>query len=69
MTRTFCDRCGKEIKPISTMKIYHVEYRHRVLLFKDFYTENRLESYICEECGNSFCNWFNHPERDERQKA
>lgn len=69
MIRTFCDRCGKETDAVNGMKLYHVEYKHRVLLCKDSYTQNKTEGYICEECGNSFRNWFNHPERDERQKA
>lgn len=66
MTKTFCDRCGKEIKE---------EYgwiKHRTLYAsielipvpgkKHTEWSERADLYICPECEDSYIHWFMNPE-------
>lgn len=67
MTKTFCDRCGKEITNkcgwITHKTIYAII---RLVPWKE-HTEwsEQVDKYICPECENSYIQWFMHPETKE----
>ena len=69
MTKTFCDRCGKEITKeygwITHKKIYA---SIKLVPWKE-HTEwsERDDQYICPECEDSYIRWFMNPETEERQ--
>lgn len=64
MTKTYCDRCGKEIQGSKYGWI-----RHRIR-----YAEQRLipscmregwkdtDKYICPDCEEQYIHWFMNPE-------
>ena len=62
MTKTFCDRCGKEtasrevawltMKHYSTFKFFPIKSRG------DWDNRRDSDSYLCQECEDSFIDWF-----------
>lgn len=67
MTKTFCDRCGKEILEKNRFSLY-AWVTHRC-----FYSTLRMissgdpkmesdDKYICPECEDSYIHWFMNPE-------
>ena len=67
MTKTFCDRCGKEItKEYGWIRHRTLYASIRLLLSKektDWSKEN--DQYICPECEDSFIHWFMNPETED----
>ena len=67
MVKTFCDRCGKEIKKIDHVSVY------AWLTHKCYYATLRHvgqssesdEKYICPECEQSYIHWFMNPENQD----
>ena len=64
MTKTFCDRCGKEI--VENRKYAWLNYRKIYARMKLVTHEMRQDwedddKYICPECENEFIHWFMHP--------
>lgn len=69
MTKTFCDRCGKEIKEDNHCGIYawitHRCYYARLSMIGSgrWETTHELDDkYICPECEDSYIHWFMNPE-------
>lgn len=66
MTKTFCDRCGKEITK------EHGWLKHRTLYGTiSFIVKKKHEDwsrtdeiYICPECEDSYIRWLENPETD-----
>lgn len=75
MTKTFCDRCGKEIQRKCGMGLY-AWITHKVLYAKirmvglaAFSEENNWisdDKYICPECEESYIHWFMNPDNDRK---
>lgn len=68
MTKTFCDRCGKEIKEDNHRGVYawitHRCYYARLRMIGSGRCELTYESddkYICPECEDSYIHWFMNP--------
>lgn len=60
MTKTFCDRCGREIDP----KI-HAALRHRVHYAETWLwtlANDEITHVLCPSCEESLIYWFNHAE-------
>lgn len=60
MTKTFCDRCGNEIKSINRRRKYSFHRKIYIPIiygFNDFYA-NAQEIALCESCIKSFESWF-----------
>ena len=66
MTKTFCDRCGKEITKKYGWLIHRQLYASMRLLPGKEHTEwsDRNDLCICMECEDSYIRWFMHPETD-----
>lgn len=68
MTKTFCDRCGKEI----TEECKYGLITHRTLYAsirfipwkKHTEWSERVERCICPECEDSYIHWFMNPKTD-----
>lgn len=64
MTKTFCDRCGKEIRD---GKRAWLQNTHMYMIARlicrdprsDWVEENR---YLCTDCEDSYIHWFMNPE-------
>ena len=75
MTKTFCDRCGKEIQRSCGVGLY-AWIMHKVLYAKIQMVglaasseENNWisdEKYICTECEESYIHWFMNPDNDQK---
>ena len=66
MTKTYCDRCGKEISKVAygwlSRRIAFVKFRMISIDHKmDFEDDDK---YICPDCEESYIHWFMHPEED-----
>lgn len=57
MMRFLCDRCGKEIKPYSGMKI---KWERGVfqLEFKPWDGDDEGDYDLCDECSSEFKEWI-----------
>lgn len=71
MTKTFCDRCGKEIL---TQKDFNIcsWIRHRSYCgilytvscsFDKGLAYKTAKHYICPECEESYIHWFMNPDK------
>ena len=69
MTKTFCDRCGKEIMKEYGWITRRILYSSIRLLPGKKHTEwcEREDLYICPECEDSYIHWFMNPETKDRQ--
>lgn len=69
MTKTFCDRCGKEITKEYGLITHRVLYACIRLLPWKQHTEwsERDDRYICPECEDSYIHWFMNPEKVENK--
>lgn len=69
MTKTFCDRCGKEIAKEYGWIVHRVLYASIKLLPGKEHTEwsDRADQYICPECERSYIHWFLNPETEDRR--
>ena len=72
MTKTFCDRCGKEIQKNNHCNIYawitHRCYYATLCITGSGRCEPTYETddkYICPECENSYIHWFMNPQEDK----
>ena len=67
MTKTFCDRCGKEI----TKEYGWIKHRTLYASIRLFTTKKSAEwheqedKYICPECEDSYIRWFMNPEKED----
>lgn len=73
MTKTFCDRCGKEITEEHGWIAHRTLYASIRFLPGKKHTEwsDQDDRYICPECEDSYIHWFMHPEtevEDEHDK-
>lgn len=57
MIRTQCDKCGKEIKPYSGMKIKW-EMGISQLAFKPWNADEEGRYDLCDECTSEFKRWI-----------
>lgn len=73
MTKTFCDRCGKEIERKSGFGGLYAWITHRTYFAKLRMIQSSVpddvrwkedERYICPECEASYIHWFMNPEKD-----
>ena len=69
MTKTFCDRCGKEITKEYGWIIHRMIYASIKLLPGKEHTEwsKRADQHICLECEDSYIQWFMNPEMEDRR--
>lgn len=61
MTKTFCDRCGKEIPAGNAYYLSNKEFYRRILTLAPpgLDTERIItEHEICEECQKSLYHWW-----------
>ena len=61
MTKTFCDRCNKEIKTVNGRRKYSFHRKIYIPIiygFNDFYDASAHEIILCESCIKSFESWF-----------
>ena len=69
MTKTFCDRCGKEITNEYGWITHRTLYAS-IRLFPgkkhDEWSE-QADLYICPECEDSYIHWFMNPETEDRR--
>lgn len=67
MTKTFCDRCGKEIAEEYGWITHRTLYASIRLLSRKKYTDwsERDERCICPECEDGFIHWFMNPETED----
>lgn len=68
MTKTFCDRCGKEIKQeygwITRKRLYA---NIRLIPGKEHTEWSYLgDLYLCPECEDSYIQWLMNPETKDR---
>ena len=63
MNKTYCDRCGKEIKETPKSVLRHRVYYGETLL-SSIRERDDIWHDICVDCEDSFVTWFNHPEKD-----
>ena len=61
-TKYFCDRCGKEMLKVKDSILTH---KRSLWKYKPDYVN--FEHDLCEECGDSLIDWFNHPEKDNEE--
>lgn len=73
MTKTFCDRCGKEIEKDNRHCSIYAWITHRCyyatlrMIGSDEGLAHRTDDrYICPECENSYIHWFMNPEKEEK---
>ena len=67
MTKTFCDRCGKELVKTYGWITHRTLYASIKLLpgkRREEWSE-RADLYICPECEDSYIHWFMNPETTE----
>ena len=67
MTKSYCDRCGKEIEKHKYGFLKHITIYSKIKLYPSNwqkYTEED-ERDICPDCEISYFKWFNHPEEDK----
>lgn len=68
MTKTFCDRCGKEIKEEDHRGIYAwithkcCYAKLRITTYDTLFQTD--DKYICPECEDSYIHWFMNPEKE-----
>lgn len=67
MTKTFCDRCGKEITKEYGWIVHRMIYGTIKLLpcKENAEWSDRADQYICPECEDSFIHWFMNPEKED----
>lgn len=61
MTKTFCDRCGKEIVKSKYAWIWHKSIYAILKFASDSGTDVRVRDkdiYICPDCEKSFIHWY-----------
>ena len=68
MTKTFCDRCGKEITNEYGWLTRSTLYASIKLIPGKNHPEwsKREDQYICPECENSYIQWFMNPVREKK---
>lgn len=57
MTKTFCDRCGNEIKTINGIRKYRF-YKQRYIPIIYACNISAKEVVLCESCIKSFESWY-----------
>lgn len=60
MTKTFCDRCGREID-----RDAHTLFRHRTAYAETWLwtlANDEIKHVLCPSCEESLIYWFNHAE-------
>ena len=69
MTKTFCDRCGKEIKKEYGWITHRVLYASIRLLTVKKHEEwgERDDQCLCPECEDSYIYWFMNPETEDKR--
>lgn len=67
MTKTFCDRCGKEITKKYGWIVHRTIYGTIKLLpcKENAEWSDRADQYICPECEDSFIHWLMNPEKED----
>ena len=68
MTKTFCDRCGKEITKEYGWITHRTLYASIRLMPGKKHEEwsERADQYICPECEDSYIHWFMNPEKEDK---
>lgn len=68
MTKTFCDRCGKEIIKEYGWITHRTLYAARISFLPGRkhteWTESK-DLYICPECENSYIHWLMNPKTED----
>ncbi len=68
MVKTFCDRCGAEIKERKyawlSRKVVYVN--SKMIPWTSREDWNTDDKYICPECEDSYIHWFLHPEEGKK---
>lgn len=63
MIKTFCDRCGAEIKECTcawlSRKVVYVKAKMLPRASREDWDSD--DKYICPECEDSYINWFMNP--------
>lgn len=69
MTKTFCDRCGKEIHKDSYAVLMHRTIFARQRLMPSCFREEwkDADKYICPECEDEYIRWFMNLERAKEE--
>lgn len=65
MVKTFCDRCGVELKESNawlSRKMIYVKAKLIPHTIREDWKSD--EKYICPECEESYIHWFMNPEGD-----
>ena len=64
MTKTYCDRCGKEIQGSKYAWLQHkTRYAVQRLIPSSMRKDWKdVDKYICPDCENQFIHWFMNPE-------
>lgn len=68
MVKCFCDRCGKEIKAYSGMKIKW-EMGVSQLAFKPWDGDDEGDYDLCDECSSIFKRWIENAEDNDMGEA
>ena len=64
MTRTYCDRCGNEIrKPFKKCLMFSKLYYKRVFTFGPT-KEELIYHEICKDCQESLEHWWTNPKKE-----
>lgn len=69
MTKTFCDRCGKEIEQEYawlSRKVYYTTARLCTTKLRENWESD--DKYICPECEESYIHWFLNPKLSKENK-
>ena len=69
MTKTFCDRCGKEITKKYGWIIHRRLYASITLFSGNEHAEwsDPTDRYVCPECEDSYVHWFMNPEMQDKR--
>jgi len=60
MTKTFCDRCGKEINmhEYSWLRRRIIYVEARLIMYKNRPDFKDDDKYICPDCSDEYIHWF-----------
>ena len=71
MTKTYCDRCGKEIQGSKYVWIRHkTRYAIQRLIPASMRKDwEDTDKYICPDCAEQYIHWFMNPEPPKEDKG
>ena len=70
MTKTYCDRCGKEIQGSKYALIRHKTWYAKQLLIPAFVRDDweGVDKYICPDCEEQYIHWFMNPDMPKEEE-